>query len=293
MVNCRNQIEKIYDLIYLEAYNDFTYIFLCGGSQKDNIRDKVRYELNKYRFRILYPEDLFNEILTHNKNENLLFLETFLADNSDVICIICESWGSAVELGAFSQYEKTKDKIVVALHKKYSRAHSFIMLGPIKMLRLNNPYSVIFYQNDKYVELAENVKKAVFRIRRVNISSTRYFTKLSTFISFIPLVLYFVKKITNNELYDTLKDFTNRRDIGNSDFDYLYKAAIKYLLKIGHINPRKIREEDYNDEYLLTNKGLKDIGRFLSNLKIKNKDILYDKIRLDIMDKQYKKGCPS
>ena len=52
--------------------------------------------------KIFYPEDLLIEILNKTKDADLLSYEQFLASNSHVIVIICESAGSLVELGAFT-----------------------------------------------------------------------------------------------------------------------------------------------------------------------------------------------
>jgi len=98
-------IERIHVEVYKRINQQYIDVFLCGGtsnSTKISIRDIIRDKLSKINnVRVLYPEDLFIEILNNDKESDLLTLERFLADNCDVICIICESAGALVELGLF------------------------------------------------------------------------------------------------------------------------------------------------------------------------------------------------
>ena len=47
-----------------------------------------------------------------------LVMSNFLANNSHIISIICESAGSLVELGAFTNNEYTVNKVIAAVDKK-------------------------------------------------------------------------------------------------------------------------------------------------------------------------------
>ena len=128
-------IDKIYNQVFLHSIDKSIFVFLCGGIGENCIRDKVRNELMKQNFQVLYPEDLFIDIINNDKNKSLLEMEEFLAINSDVICVICESIGSAVELGAFAQNTLTREKLIIAIEKKYIRKRSFIVLGPVRLLK--------------------------------------------------------------------------------------------------------------------------------------------------------------
>ncbi len=130
-------IKEIHDKVYLKVRKETVDVFLCGGAdKKKHIRDEVRNNLIKNnKIRVLYPEDLFLDILARNKSSDLLSLENFLADNSDYICIICESPGSFVELGAFTNHPNIREKLIAVVNLEFKRARSFIMLGPIKMIQ--------------------------------------------------------------------------------------------------------------------------------------------------------------
>lgn len=54
-------------------------------------------------------------------------------NNSHVICIICESAVSLVELEAFTNNNYTVNKVIAAVEKKREKDKSFNMLGPIKL----------------------------------------------------------------------------------------------------------------------------------------------------------------
>ncbi|WP_346896728.1 hypothetical protein [Clostridium sp. UBA7503] len=98
-----DSIDKIYTDIYNKINREYIDVFLCGGvsTNESYLRDWVRIEFEKNKIRALYPEDLFMDILNRDKKMDLLSLEDFLAENSDIICVMPESPGSLVELGAF------------------------------------------------------------------------------------------------------------------------------------------------------------------------------------------------
>ncbi|HBG3906177.1 TPA: retron St85 family effector protein [Clostridioides difficile] len=145
-----NSVNKIYTDIYKNINKEYIDVFLCGGvsTNKSCIRDMVRIELENNKIRVLYPEDLFMDILSKNKSMDLLSLENFLADNSDVICIIPESPGSLVELGAFTNNKRTLENLFVVINEKYKTQKSFITTGPIKYIMNEKGSNRITYYNE-------------------------------------------------------------------------------------------------------------------------------------------------
>lgn len=99
-----NIANEIYNQIFSKINHGNIDLFLCGGAstkEKKSVRDHIKEKLvDNSNLSILYPEDLFIEMLSRKKYD-LLTLEKFLANNSDVILIVCESPGSFTELGAF------------------------------------------------------------------------------------------------------------------------------------------------------------------------------------------------
>ncbi|MFC7054958.1 retron St85 family effector protein [Enterococcus alcedinis] len=124
------QLIKIIEIFENLAEN-MTNIFLCGGaSYKNNIsfRDKLNDYLASKKnsnVRVFYPEELFISLMNTDKKQNMLDLENFLVHNSDVVCIIAESVGSFVELGAFVNNEVTKEKVVALVEKNIKELKVF------------------------------------------------------------------------------------------------------------------------------------------------------------------------
>ena len=152
-------IERIYDDLYKSIYEDTCYVFLCGGAGKNCIRDKVRKHLEEKQIQVLYPEDLFIEILNRNKNTDLLQYENLLAESADIIFIVCESIGSSAELGAFVQNDIMRNKLLVGINKKYSRDKSFIMDGPVKKIKNNASEKVMIYNVNDLSEFYDNLDR--------------------------------------------------------------------------------------------------------------------------------------
>ena len=91
-------------------------VFLCGGSIKDekSARSKMALIFAEYpRYELLYPEDLFDDLLAGQGQYSLLQLENILAESVDAIVMFPESPGSFAELGAFSNNEGLAQKMVV------------------------------------------------------------------------------------------------------------------------------------------------------------------------------------
>lgn len=282
----------IYNKVYKSINNYYIDIFLCGGmSTKDKIslRDtlKERLRINK-KIRVLYPEDLFIEFLNLNNEYDLLSLEQFLAENSDFICIVCESPGSLVELGAFANNRKTLPKIIAMVEEKRKRQNSFIMLGPIKTIKKVDKGNVIYYSEKQPEEL---YKKLVSRIKQEYKNNLRYQNRNKPINSivglhyFIPIVLYLygsvevdlmvggLRKLLNNLYGDDLKDYSR-----------LYNSSMKLLYK------QKIITQESRGEckfYRLTNSGYDFATEMLNNLFILNRTKLIDGIRFDIMRNEY------
>lgn len=279
-MNTPSIFQAIYENVFCKIYNNTCYVFLCGGAQKDNMRDKTRRTLEKSNIQILYPEDLFIEMLNQNKNSDLLEYENLLADNADAVCVICESMGSAVELGAFVQNDALREKLIVAVNQKYSRAKSFIMLGPVKNLKKQYPNHVLIYQIDKVDKFGKELAKQCKGFRTN--SRIHSFEKLSAFIAFIPIILFFFDVISRKELYSSMKSFLKENGMLPENYNDLFNAAIKYLLK-NNILVTDLQQRDYEAALSLSIKGYNDTNYRLGKSVAANKTVLHDKIRCDIL----------
>ncbi|MFQ8630509.1 MAG: retron St85 family effector protein [Intestinibacter bartlettii] len=276
-----NSIKRIYHEVYKNINQEYITVFLCGGASTNSkcIRDIVRKKLEKKKIRVLYPEDLFMDLLTKNKSMDLLSLENFLAQNSDIICIIPESPGSFVELGAFSNNKNTLEKLFVVINQVYKNEKSFIMTGPIKYITKNNGKNRVIYFNDK--EIDDLVRKISIKFKIYSHGMENKIMDLDSIIGqyyFIQLVIYFVKDITNEHLNKIVKLLYLDNNYDEDRFDMTFQSALKFLYKERHIQKNIIKKE-----LSLTYKGNLYVEKIIYNLKVKNQTKLYDSIRYGII----------
>lgn len=296
----RKIAKRIHHDIYKKVDIQHVDIFLCGGAstkKKVSIRDSIRPLLSKGKnIRVLYPEDLFIEIMNLNREANLLELEKFLADNADLICIIAESAGSLVELGAFVNNKSTFDKVVAIIDKKRAKDKSFIMLGPVKMIQKANKNNVIFYQHhkedknskDMFDKLAKDIRTRCGQVRRSKkLNSDMYEKSINTIVGiyhFMPLLLYFFKSLDFETLEDFLKFIYEEESLNTTELKTVMMTGIKLLYKEKLIYKQKINGIAH---YILTRKGYDSTVKIINNIKVTQKSKLCDSIRFDIMSNKY------
>jgi len=282
-------IEHIYNKIFRNVYINNVDIFLCGGSNsKKNIstRNKLNDKLkNKNEYTIMFPEDLFMELI-NKKAYDLLELEKFLANNCDVICIVCESPGSFVELGAFVNSEDTFSKVVALVQTKYKNSKSFIMLGPIRHIQSKSRSNVIFYSSDiDYLlsQINRLLKKKFFshfskpRFKDIDLITGQYY--------FILLILYFYKNVEIKSLVFHIQKLYKNMKFDIKNFDIVYSSAIRRLYKERLIE--KSHNEDNTYFYHLSSKGFISAKLLIKNTHIVNKTRIVDGIRLSIIRDKY------
>lgn len=287
ILNHLNIYEMIVNDVFYKTFSQSFFIFLCGGADKQHIRNKIRGQLETNGFQILYPEDLFMDMLNRDKKSDLLEYENLLADNSDIVCIICESMGSAVELGAFVQNSKLEHKLVVCINQKYARDKSFIMMGPVKHLEKTNKAAVMIYKENSPEVLGEKLIKNFHRLQRFSQKGNKMlsFQNLAAHISLIPMIIYFFRIVKRKELHKTLKELLLKQNKLPLTYNQLFNASLKYLIKSGSLITRFDNLE--NDEILsLSQKGYVETNNLLKLSWAPNKTLLQDKIRCAILKEQ-------
>lgn len=287
MVNNRTKqtLLRIHDDIFTKINQYYVDIFLCGGAGKseDLLRDKIRDKLKVHKnLRIMYPEDLFVEIINKNKEYDLLSLERFLANNCEVICIICESPGSFVELGAFVNNSETFEKVVAVVEEKKKKERSFIMLGPIKMILKKNRKNVIYYRKNSIEELNDNLVKNFRQYRSA--SKEKPINTIIGCFNFIKLLLFFYKSLTYKQINFYVKFLFEEKHYSSSELNTVFNSALKLLFKDKTITKTIIKDQSM---YLLTPKGYSEVKKIMKNINIPNKLFLYDQIRFGIIREKY------
>lgn len=129
-------------------------IFLCGGSStkeskfRREIGEKIAGTVSKYKYSVYYPEDMFIELILGHKKQDLLTLENLLADGVNAVVVLLQGPGTFAELGAFTNYEKLSDKLIIIIDPRFARAKSFINLGPVRYLKTKTRSKVVFSSMD-------------------------------------------------------------------------------------------------------------------------------------------------
>lgn len=215
------QIAKIVEeCIFVPRSEKKVTVFLCGGevSNQSNARAKMAAIFSNYpRYEILYPEDLFDDLLAGQGQHSLLKLENILADSVDAIVLFPESPGSFAELGAFSNNKKLAKKMVVVANKKFRSDKSFINYGPNRLVRAsktgkvtNVNYDNISKENEQY-RIYKRVNDYVTNIRN-NHPVEKNVTNILDVEHFILPCIYLIDKINNQKLYKLIKFATSQDD---------------------------------------------------------------------------------
>lgn len=118
-------------------------IFICGGDPKHHPNRAVMEQyLKKHSKNILTfrAEFAWETIISSHETVNALELEEWLADFSDVVIILVESFGTVAELGAFSMGTNLRKKLLPILDKNYKNDPSFINTGPVRWIDNDSRY---------------------------------------------------------------------------------------------------------------------------------------------------------
>lgn len=171
--DCSIIATKIRRDIFEPAFTFKTSIFLCGKdiSDKTSIRYRIaRVLTDSYwysnSYDLIYPEDIFQELLYSSNSADLLSLENLLADSVDAVVVIPESPGSFAELGAFANSDKLRNKMVCIVETKYRRDKSFINQGPVKLVKSANKDAIVYLDEGKLGKPDSTKIDAFSRFRR-------------------------------------------------------------------------------------------------------------------------------
>lgn len=280
--------QKVRKDFYYPRANYKTSIFLCGA--KINDQTKLRYKLSemftdwhsKHYYDLIYPEDIFDELLYTKNSKDLLSLEHILAKSIDVILIIPESPGSFAELGAFANDLNLRKKIICVMDKKYKKDKSFINQGPIKLIKKENKNSVIYIDSSNIIKSKGNIHSTIREVKKKQLIVLKddkiSLLQLEAFL--IPLI-YVLEPIKLETILQCLEpiidDELNINSIGNTALNILTKKRQIELLHNG---------------YKLTNLGKENyigLKKLPNRIKIQNKNVDLDKLRLEILNLQYRK----
>lgn len=280
-INCKKLSDKIKNDFFIPVNSFGTSVFLCGANvfQKENMRHKLNEMFNRFpyffHYKVIYPEDIFEELLYSPKSKDLLSLENLLAESVDAVVVIPESPGSLAELGAFASNTELRKKIVCVLDNRYKKSKSFISKGPVKLIKNENKGSVVFIDPDN---IYDDFNKIISAIKKVKKRTTKKSENISLLHldSFLLPVIYLLEPIQQNILIDIVKPAI---DDSSSAFE-LTSIALTILTKGKYI-------ELTPDGYKLTDSGFikfQSLRKFGSRTKIQDITIALDELRLEFLN---------
>lgn len=212
--------------------------FLCGANSSSNEPSARRKAIKRFieskseDFKVIYAENVFNEIANMGHKKNALDIEHEISLIADKILIILESESAFCELGAFA-HKALREKLVVINDLKFQKHSSFINSGPLDaMTEIGAP--ILWYPMAQHgIEVTDGIgatfkglgselsKLAEQPLRRVRKDlSTLTHDKDSLY--FVHDLVFFTGPITHKELVSVLI-----HAFDNKNYD-----SLKYLLGI-------------------------------------------------------------
>jgi hypothetical protein len=273
--------EVIRDHIFVPSFSWKTTVFLCGADLSDNKtgRHKMAKLFKKYpRYELLYPEDLFDDLMAGQGQHSLLVLENILADSVDSIVLFPESPGSFAELGAFANNQRLANKLICVGQKKYAKKKSFINYGPVRLIKASDTGKVfnIAYNDleleDKKTKIYKRINDAITAIKKKHPIKKDVANIMETENFILPSV-YLIDSIAPRDLYK-LVQFATGQD--KKIAEIATRSSISGLVRNNYISRTP-------SGYEVTTRG---IDRVRSNLKSSNLDIA----RIEIINSQQRKN---
>lgn len=302
-LDCVTIARKIREDIFKPAFSFKTSIFLCGADifQKTTTRHKISEVLsNSYHYSMYYdlifPEDIFDELLYSSHAPDLLSLENLLADSVDAVIMIPESPGSFTELGAFASNEKLRNKLVCVIDERFKKKKSFINQGPLKLVKQANKSNIVYINPENIGKSIVNgiktfapftkdteIEKIITALRKLK----RTTTKAENMITLLQLDKFLLPAIY---ILEPVKNETLANIVANAieDSRYSKSSTITALTMM-----TKKRYIEFTDEgYKLTELGTNEFLSFRkknSRYKEQDRTVAIDNLRLEVLNLKHRK----
>ena len=165
-------------------------VFLCGGNNSSR-RDYLYEYLGKWvpEALVFQADDVWRRIASSTLL-NALEMEAQLAALADAVIIIVESPGTFAELGAFSNSEALRKKLIPILDQEYEEAQSFINTGPVRWIDADSKFRpAVFVNLDSILSAADKILE---RLQRLAPPSEQ---RIGNFADYPKHLLFFVRDI--------------------------------------------------------------------------------------------------
>lgn len=272
-------------MLWISLYKPKTTIFLCGASK--NQENSGRYHMTNLlkehtsKFELLFPEDLFEDLMAGSGGVDLLTAENLLASSVDAIILFPESAGSLAELGAFSYNPEVATKTICFIEYRRRKKKSFINYGPVRLIKASKTGKVYSYKKDEFIEedkkqnLLRKVTKSISIIKEQSPSKEGFGNILITDQFVLPCV-YLFDSINIKDLIKLVMHVSAEKKALS---DLAVRSA---LLKL--VSEKLIyRTSGERGSYSITQKGEKYVTNryYMKSLR--------DSLRMEIMNSQYRK----
>lgn len=284
--DCIKLSTKIKEDIYKPAYSFKTTIFLCGAKIDD--KNKLRYKIAErfssffylFWYDIIYPEEIFDELLYSVKTKDLLSLENLLADSVDSIVLIPESPGSFAELGSFANDSTLRKKTICIIDEKYKKDKSFINKGPLKLIKNANKFAIIFIDPNNIDKAMSKLQSA---LRKLKLKSQKRMDVVSLLQleKFLLPCIFLLEPVSKAALINLVSSAT--QDAENS-----FQTTTTALTIL--TNKRLVELTTHG--YKLTLNGVENFEAFRktkSRIKRQDETVAMDNLRLEILNSKHRK----
>lgn len=225
-------------------------LFICGGEDKacKNRGILEHYIKKHHKDYLTFRAELAWEVIStseQGKSVNALALEEWLADISDIVIILVESFGTVAELGAFSLSPSLRKKLLPILDKKFERHLSFINTGPVMWVDNDSKFKPTIYTDFKTIltcipQINDRLSKPVRPSVSKNNLLGKYNYSPKVLLFFLLFVIASLGPIGEKEISRVSFDIINLKD-GN-------KRHISFMLSLG-IALGLFKKTSINDQY--------------------------------------------
>ncbi|HDC4515254.1 TPA: retron St85 family effector protein, partial [Enterobacter cloacae] len=178
-------------------------------------------------FRAELAWEVISNLGTH-RNVNALSLEEWLADFSDVVIILVESYGTVAELGAFSLSPVLRKKLLPILDKKFESHKSFINTGPVTWVNSESKFGPTIYT--EFETILTCVPKINERLNRKIQSSIADSNLIGDYKYSPKIFLFFVLVVVSSLGPITIPEIIN---ITGRLINYKNNKNISFVVSIG------------------------------------------------------------
>lgn len=218
--------------------NSFNYIlpkvlFICGGDEAfcSNRGLLEKYITKHHKEFITFRAELAWEVISNlgtHRNVNALSPEEWLADFSDVVIILVESYGTVAELGAFSLSPVLRKKLLPILDKKFESHKSFINTGPVTWVNSESKFGPTIYT--EFETILTCVPKINERLNRKIQSSIADSNLIGDYKYSPKIFLFFVLVVVSSLGPITIPEIIN---ITGRLINYKNNKNISFVVSIG------------------------------------------------------------